>query len=360
MENATVSPELLETLMCPAFTVRDGMIIHTNQAASQHQIQSGTPVADIISVGQDAYSDYDSGKLCLVLNVDGITYSATVTTAEDVHLFCLESDYAEPELRAFALAAQQLREPLANAMASTDLLLPSVADNTGSESAQHIMQINHSLHQLLRAVCNMSDASSYAGNQLTRMELRDAVSIFDEVLEKAIATASRANRTIRYNAPQKTVLCLLDADKIQRAVLNLVSNAIKFSPKESIIDAQLRVTDKQLIFSIWDNTPGKSRLSLGNLFNQFLRQPGIEDGKSGIGLGLSIVRSVAAAHKGTVLLEQPENSGVKITMTLALQRSESAKLRSPVRLPIDYTGGRDHCLVELSDALPYTHFDNSF
>lgn len=359
MEYASDSPEILESLMCPAFTVRDGMIVHANQAASQYQIQEGTPVSAIIRIGQEAYADFRQGKLCLVLDLDGIPHQATVTAAGDAHLFCMESDYAEPELRALALAAQQLREPLANAMASTDMLLPEETDSENSARAQHIMQINRSLHQLLRAVSNMSDAANYAGNQLTRMETRDAVGIFDEVLEKATFMASQADRTIRYKTAKRSALCLVDAEKIERAVWNLVSNAMKFSEKDSIIDAELRLTDKQLIFSIWDSGNQTGKLAPGNMFSRFLRQPGIEDGRSGIGLGLSIVRSVAAAHNGTVLLEQPENSGVKITMAIALQRSDSKKLHSAVRLPIDYAGGRNHGLLELSDSLPCTLYDNN-
>lgn len=356
MEHTTDSPELLETLMYPAFTVKDGIILHLNQAASQYGIQKDCQVADIISVGKDDYAAYTSGKLCLVLCVEGITHNATVIATDTFHLFCMESDYTQPELRAFALAAQQLRGPLSSAMASTDLLLPG---NQSTEDLKHIAQINHSLYQLLRIVSNMSDAAAYAGNQLTQMELSNAVSIFDEVLEKASVIAEKANRTIRYKSVCKDVPSLIDAEKVQRAVLNIISNAMKFSAKESTIDAQLRVTDTHFIFSVWDNSPIKQRLPLGDMFSRFLRQPGLEDNRTGIGLGLSIIRSVAASHKGTVLLEQPENAGLKITMTIARQLPQKNQFHSPVRLPIDHTGGRDICLLELSDTLPASLYNET-
>ncbi len=357
MEHAYDSPEMLENLMCPAFTVSNGMVVHTNRAASQYQIQPGTPVSQIISIGEDAYAAFTEGKLCLVLDIEGLPFQATVSAVGDMHLFCMESDYAEPELRAFALAAQQLREPLANAMASTDMLLPDIAAKECSEQMRHITQINCNLHQLLRAVSNMSDAANYAGNQMTRMETHDAVAIFDEILEKAISHAALAGRTIRYQSVQKSAICLMDAEKIERAVWNMLSNAMKFSSTESVIHAELRLSDKMLSFSVWDSGSQDSNLPLGNMFYRFLRQPGVEDGRFGIGLGLSIIRSVAAAHDGTVLLEQPEDSGVKVTMTIKLQRSPKNSLSSPVLLPIDYAGGRDHCLLELSDSLPSTMYN---
>jgi hypothetical protein len=67
---------------------------------------------------------------------------------------------------------------------------------------------------------------------------------------------------------------------------------------------------------------------------------------------MSIVRSVAAAHGGTVLIEHPDDAGLKITMTISLVQPSDNILRSPVKLPIDYAGGHDHCLLELSDVLP--------
>ena len=343
---------ILESLMCPAFTVKDGMIAQANRAAAAYGLESGASIADMIRVGQEEYAAFTEGKLCIILDLDGTACQATVTNADDSHLFCLESGYEMPELRAFALAAQQLREPLSNAMASTDLLLPNEAIGKDSEGYQHLLQINKSLHQLLRAVSNMSDAASYADNQLPRMETRDAVSVFDEILEKAIAMASQASRTIRYKTAKRSVLCQLDSEKLERAIWNILSNAMKFSQEDSIIDAELRLTEKQLIFSVWDNSKTAGNPAPGNLFNRFLRQPGIEDARNGIGLGLSIVRSVAAIHGGTVLLEQREDCGIKITMSISLKKSNTNSLRSKIRLPIDYAGGRDHGLLELSDALP--------
>lgn len=356
MEFAYDSPEMLENLMCPAFTVNDGMIVHTNRAAAQHQIQPGTPVADIIGIGNDAYAAFTNGKLCLTVNIEGLPYQATVSNVGKMHLFCLESDYDEPELRAFALAAQQLREPLANAMASTDMLLPT---DKGSEQMRHIAQINRSLHQLLRAVSNMSDAANYAKNQMVRMETHDATAIFNEILEKAASHAAQAGRTICYQAVQKPAVCLIDAERIERAVWNMLSNAMKYSPVESHIYAELRLTEKHLSFSVWDSGKHDSNLPLGDMFHRFLRQPGVEDGRFGIGLGLSIIRSAAAAHNGTVLLEQTEGNGVKATMTIKLQRSQKNSFSSPVLLPIDYAGGRDHCLLELSDSLPSSMYDSN-
>ncbi len=352
MEHSLDTAQMLEQLMCPAFIVQDGIIIHANQAALQRQIKRNTNISDLICIGKDEYETYADGKLCLTLSIQGITYNATVTKAENSHLFCLETDYEDPELRAFALAAQQLREPLAKAMVSTELLLPNASVRKDAEATQYLSQVNRSLHQLLRAVCNMSDAAQYTDPNRANLQTQNATKIFNDILEKAADLAAQAKRTLTYTVPKQAVFCPIDEEKLERAILNLLSNAIKFTPKGGTINATLHQSGSRLLFTVQDSGEGADLQSRADMFSRFLREPGIEDGRNGIGLGMSIVRSVAAAHSGTVLIQQPESAGVKITMTLSLKQPADNMFRSLIKLPIDYAGGYDHCLLELSDVLP--------
>ena len=105
-----------------------------------------------------------------------------------------------------------------------------------------------------------------------------------------------------------------------------------------------------LRFSIRDNGPGFARNLLGSVFNRYLRQPCIEEGRYGLGLGMVLVRTAAACHGGAVLIDQSEG-GARVTMTMAIRQNPSGILRSPV-LRVDYAGEQDHALVELADCLP--------
>lgn len=358
MEHSNENAEILENLMCPAFAVADGIITHANQAALQRGIQLNTNVTDWIAIGTEEYQQFSEGKLCITLRIQDITYYTTVTTSGKNHIFCLASDYEDPELRAFALAAQQLRGPLASAMVSTEQLLPNSAAWKEQEDKQNLAQLSRSLHQLLRAVSNMSDAAHYANRQAGRMQTCDLTAIFEETLEKAALLVSQAGCTFNFTLPKQSVCGLADAEKLERAVLNLISNAMKYTPSGGIITATLRHSKGKLIFTIQDSGPGIDPQVRSNVFSRFLREPGLDDGRSGIGLGMTIVRSVAAIHGGTVLMEQPENQGARFTMTLAVNQDAGNVVRTPILLPVDYAGGRDHSLLELSDVLPASLYDN--
>lgn len=358
MEHSIQNAEILEKLICPAFAVTDGIIVHANQAALQRGIQLNTGVSDLIAIGAEEYACYSQGKLCITLTIQNITYDTTVTVSGNHHIFCLASDYEVPELRAFALAAQQLRGPLANAMGSAEQLLPNAAGWNNPEDKQTLAQLSRSLHQLLRAVSNMSDTAHYTNRQACRLQTCDMTGIFEEILEKAAFLASQAGRTLNFALPKQAVPGLADSEKLERAVLNLISNAIKYTPCDGAINATLRYSKNKLIFTIQDSGSGIDPQVRGNLFSRFLREPGLDDGRSGIGLGMTIVRSVAAMHGGTVLMEQPQNEGARFTMTLAINQTSDNVVRTPILLPVDYAGGRDHSLLELSDVLPVSLYAN--
>ena len=104
------------------------------------------------------------------------------------------------------------------------------------------------------------------------------------------------------------------------------------------------------------NCSGIAENLRGSIHRRYLRQPTIEDGRYGLGLGMVLIRSAAACHKGTVLIDQPEDTGTRITMTLAIRRNSDPTLRSPI-LRVDYAGERDHALLELADALPTSLYE---
>ena len=113
-----------------------------------------------------------------------------------------------------------------------------------------------------------------------------------------------------------------------------------------------------LHFTLQDQGSGIPREIIGNVFSRFLRQPGIEDGRSGIGLGIPLVYAAAAAHGGTLLIDSSPETGAKITMTIRLKKADGTQLRSPVLTMGDYTGGCDMALLEFSDVLPAEKFED--
>ena len=350
----TANPvEMIDFIQQAAFLVKDGVVIKTNRAAAELHIQIGTSILELITLGVNDYESYTSGKLFLELKYG----RAWVSCCKDTHVFCLENNISSPELRALALAGQNLRLPLSNAIFTANTILHSDAIQQNAELRQQLGQINRSLYQMIRDVCNMTDVAQINASHNPRFEMRDVASVFAEIMEKATTLTACTRKELSFKNLQHNVQCLIDSQLLERAVLNLISNALKFSPANSIIQITLKQNNKRLILSVKNDTlPGQDSIS-GNEFSRFLREPGIESNQFGLGLGMSVICSVASAHLGTVLFNISRKNTALVTFSIPIRTESDAILKSAEMVPGGYTGGIDTHLIELSSILPSSYYE---
>ena len=342
MENIHTCDPFLELMDRPAFLVKDGIVVQANPAAQQKMIITGEPITRFITKDLDAYQDFRDGCLCLQLDLGASVFPANVIDLEDKHLFVLD-EHTDLKLKTFSLVAQQLRLPLHSALMASEVL----------SDEQDSGLLNQSLSRLHRIICNMADIAKYQQGHSFMPESTDLNSLFSEIMEKAANLVSAAHIDLRYSALPQSLMGFADRQMIERAVLNLVSNAIKFSPAGSAIEAKLTRKGSMLHFTVHDGGRGIPPELRSSVFLRYLREPTIEECTYGLGLGLSLVHAVAVNHGGTVLIDYPNGGGTRVTMTIDLRPKDSSILRSPVRYPtVDYSGGFDHTLLELSDVLP--------
>lgn len=344
MEKQTEIKAVLDALALPAFTAEDGAVSQVNTAARGLLIQPGTPIHALLHTGREEYASFSQGRLYLTLELAGTCHKASVCRLENTELFILEQE-DQRELTALALAARELREPLSRAILSAERLF-------GASPEEEALRLNRGLYQMLRILGNMSDAGSPA----SRQETVDIPAVIEEVFEKAAALVPHAGITLRYQGIQESVYALADPQLLERAILNTLSNSMKFTPKGGTIDAILARRERMLQLTIWDSGSGIAEELLPTLFTRYLRQPTIEDSRCGLGLGMTLIKSAAEAHGGTVLIDKPASGGARITLTLAIRQRTEDTLRSPI-LRVDRFGERDHALIELSDSLPPELYD---
>lgn len=351
MEEQKDTLGMLDLMIRPGFCVNDSIITKVNSAAESLLLTTGTNIHTLLLTGKEEYAAFTDGCLYLSLSLSGKAWGASVNRVGHTDVFVLEQESDFGELRSMALAARELREPLTNVMVTANRLFPQTCDD--SETKSQVARLNRGLYQMLRILGNMSDAGR--STSLSCMESRDVGSLFAEIFERAETLVAYSGIKLSYRGLDQAAVCPVDAEQLERAIWNMISNAIKFTPEGGTIQANLSRNGNMLYLRILDSGSGIAENIKGSVFSRYLRYPAIEDSRFGIGLGMVLIRSAAANHGGTVLIDSPKGSGTRVTLTINMDNHTAGEqdsiLRSPI-LRIDYAGGRDHSLLELSDHLP--------
>lgn len=346
MEEINNLNRILELLPQPVFCVRNGQILSPNHAARQLFIEPGLPVDALLGDAVQDYAQFSGGTMYLQLTLPGIKLGASVTRVDELDFFIAER--SDPELQALALASVQFRQPLSDVV--------SILSRTNLQlEPEYLAQLNRRLFQLQRMVFNMSDAARYAADVSPSRSSVDICWVVSELFEKISQLTERGGITLIRSCPREQIMTLLNTEKLERAVYNMVSNAMKTTPKGGTIEVSLTCKNKRLFLSVRDYGDGIPQDILGTVFTRYLRQPGLDSTREGLGLGMSLILSTATEHGGTVLIDRPKGGGTQVTMSLAIQRNPDSILRSDM-LIFDYAGEQDHGLLELSDSLPLDAF----
>ena len=347
MQQSNPVNELLNMLSVPAFSVTDGTVAQANEYATQRQIAPGMEITPLLHTGNDAYESFTDGRLHLQLCVADTLWNASVTKALGVDIFLMEDVVDSQDLRILSLAALQLRSSLAE----ISLLSDRLNKDDALKDSDIPEKLNRSLMSMQRLIGNMADAPRYSNGHGCHMQTKDMTAFVREILEKSKYLFESAGYQLNYTLPEEAHITVFSTDRMERAIYNLLSNAIKFSPKGGVITAKLEKCGKQMLFTVCDEGPGLPENMSGNIFMRYLRKPGIEDSRMGMGLGMLFVCATASVHDGTVLIRQIEGKGLSVTMSIAIQPAKPGTIRSDI-YRLDYSGGHDHALLELSDSLP--------
>ena len=340
MEHLTNALDLLSQ---PGLLIRENVIHYANAAARGMLFREGDDIRPFLA--DQETPDFTEGAWFLQIQVGNQLLPATLTRRSDCDVLVLENTQ-ESQLQAMALVSRQVRGILEPMMNAADELFSKFAQDSDPEVQQQMALMNKQLFQLLRLSGNLSLGNAVS-NPLETLELS---SFLEELFEKAGTLLSQAGHSLRFTNEAGSVFLEADSQLLERAILNILANAAKFNAN-CAMEITLRRNGDRVSLTIADNGEGIADQVYPTLFRRYLRQPGLEDSRYGLGLGMSLIRSAAIAHGGTVLVTPGIQGGTRVVLTLSAKSKSGNQLRSPI-FRMDYTGGRDHQLVELSGVLP--------
>lgn len=152
-----------------------------------------------------------------------------------------------------------------------------------------------------------------------RMHFSFSAELMDEVIAEALRHISRksAEHTITVHSEEEFLFAQIDARLIVQVVINIVDNAIKYTPSGSQIDIRMRKFGKMVEVSVADNGPGIPDEAKPRVFDMFYSEANrIVDSRRSLGLGLALCKSIVTAHGGTIGVSDNVPNGTVFTFTL--------------------------------------------
>ena len=216
-------------------------------------------------------------------------------------------------------ATHELRTPLANIKAYAETLaLADVIDV--EQQKQFLNTINSEATRLARFVDDLLSVSSMElGSLSLNKQVTDLRRMLNEVLAKVRPQIEEKQLSFEVTLPEKLPEPELDKDKIATVLVNLLGNAVKYTPDNGRVTFRVNITDKQIEVSVSDTGVGIASDELEKVFEKFYRSndPRVQE-QTGTGLGLALSQEVVRLHGGKITVESEINKGSTFTMLLPL------------------------------------------
>lgn len=216
-------------------------------------------------------------------------------------------------------ATHELRTPLANIKAYAETLaLADVIDI--EQQKQFLNTINSEATRLARFVDDLLSVSSMElGSLSLNKQVTELGRMLNEVLAKIKPQVEEKSLTFDVAFPEKLPEPEIDKDKIAAVLVNLLGNAVKYTPAGGRVVFRVHVTDQQIEASIEDTGVGIAADELPKVFEKFFRSPDprVQE-QTGTGLGLALANEVIRLHGGRIEVESEINKGSTFTVILPL------------------------------------------
>jgi PAS domain S-box-containing protein len=226
-----------------------------------------------------------------------------------------ELDRMKSEL--VATVSHELRTPLTSIRGYTELLTDAAPGTLPPTERRMIEIIDRNGQRLLALVEDLLTFSRMDSGQFAIVvEDVHLASIIESVCA-SVAPSLPTNLTLNVRVDHSLGQVRGDAGQLERAVLNLVSNAVKFSPDGGTISVRAHRLDGRIEVIVVDHGIGMSTEEQARLFQRFYRTPSAQRRQiQGTGLGLALVKGIIDKHGGTVQLVSEPGLGTTVTITL--------------------------------------------
>ena len=225
-----------------------------------------------------------------------------------------EKELNEMKSRFVSMASHEFRTPLTTMMSSLSLVTNYYERNDTANHSKHIDKIKKSIINLTDILNDFLSVSKLEEGRVENVpEELDLKSFLLEVGSEMQGMLRNTQKIVQDYSGQETVH--VDARLLRNILFNLISNAIKFSPEEAVIELTTFVSPESITISVKDHGIGISEEDQRHLFERFFRGGNVTH-IQGTGLGLNIVARYLELMDGEITIESAQNKGTTVTLQI--------------------------------------------
>jgi len=241
------------------------------------------------------------------------------------------------------ITSHELRTPMSAIKGYTQMLLKQTFGDINVEQKNSLDIILRNTNRLDGLIQDILDVSRLESRTMKFIpEKTDIKKLVGQTTETVQPSADRKEITINADVEEGITNLIVDEERIKQVMINIVGNAIKFSPDGSIINVKARKEKNDVLFEVQDFGRGIPKDKLDKVFETFYQVDSGADRKfGGAGLGLAISRGIVISHGGKIWVESKEGNGSKFSFTLPVKPVKNAekKFKTLDMFGLDKIGG---------------------
>lgn len=218
-----------------------------------------------------------------------------------------------------ANVSHELRTPITTIKSYAETLMDMPADE---DTQNHFLgTIANEADRMTRIVKDLLTLSSLDEGQykMKPFERIDLAEFLTGVVERMFFTAKEKHQTLTLHTPEGSSYIMSDRDKLEQVVINIISNAIKYTPKDGKIDVYFGTLYKDAFIKVRDNGIGIPKENLPRIFERFYRVDKARSRETGgTGLGLAIAKQIMTQLGGNISINSEEGQGTEVIISVPI------------------------------------------
>ncbi|MDP3889785.1 ATP-binding protein [Nocardioides sp.] len=227
-----------------------------------------------------------------------------------------------------ASVSHELRTPITSVVGYLEIILGGDAGPIPERQRRLLDRVDRNARRLLGLIEDLLTLSRIeAGTFELVPRPVDLTTVLENALEALEGHRAASGAELRVEVPGTPLVIDGDGDQLERVVINLVSNALKFTPSPGEVTLGLAAASEGAVLTVSDTGVGIPEVEQVHLFERFFRASTAADRATpGTGLGLSIVRTIVTAHGGDIVCDSAPGRGTTFTVHLPRQQTGAAQL----------------------------------